>query len=64
MTSTPRAHLTPRLLPILYFGAAHAALALAFGAVAWCLLAATLNDVSNVAGILRYAFLTPSSAPF
>lgn len=34
MTSTPRAHLPPRLLPILYFGAAHVALALAFGAVA------------------------------
>jgi hypothetical protein len=34
MTSTPRAHLPPRLLPVLYFGAAHVALALAFGAVA------------------------------
>ncbi|MBZ5558971.1 MAG: hypothetical protein LAO77_16990 [Acidobacteriia bacterium] len=34
MTSTPRAHLPPRLLPVLYFGAAHLALALAFGAVA------------------------------
>ncbi len=34
MTSTPRTQLPPRLLPILYFGAAHVALALAFGAVA------------------------------
>jgi hypothetical protein len=34
MISTPRAHLPPRLLPVLYFGAAHVALALAFGAVA------------------------------
>ena len=34
MTSTPRAQLPPRLLPVLYFGAAHVALALAFGAVA------------------------------
>jgi len=34
MTSSPRTHLPPRLLPILYFGAAHVALALAFGAVA------------------------------
>jgi hypothetical protein len=34
MTATPRAHLPPRLLPVLYFGAAHVALALAFGAVA------------------------------
>ncbi len=34
MTSTPRAHLPPRLLPVLCFGAAHVALALAFGAVA------------------------------
>jgi hypothetical protein len=34
MTSTPRAQLPPRLLPVLYFGAAHLALALAFGAVA------------------------------
>jgi hypothetical protein len=34
MTSTPRAHLPPRLLPVLYFGAAHVALALAFGAIA------------------------------
>jgi hypothetical protein len=34
MTSTPRAQLPPRLLPILYFGAAHVALALAFGSAA------------------------------
>jgi len=34
MTSTPRSQLPPRLLPVLYFGAAHVALALAFGAVA------------------------------
>jgi hypothetical protein len=34
MTSTPRAQLPPRLLPVLYCGAAHGALALAFGAVA------------------------------
>jgi hypothetical protein len=34
MTSTPRAHLPPRLLPTLYVGAAHVALAVAFGAVA------------------------------
>lgn len=34
MTSTPRAHLPPRLLPVLYLGVAHVALALAFGAVA------------------------------
>jgi hypothetical protein len=34
MTSPPRTHLPPRLLPVLYFGAAHVALALAFGAVA------------------------------
>jgi hypothetical protein len=34
MTSTPRAHLPPRLLPVLCFGAAHVALALAFGVVA------------------------------
>ncbi len=32
--STPRTHLPPRLLPTLYFGAAHVALAVAFGAVA------------------------------
>jgi hypothetical protein len=31
-------------------------------AAAWCLLAATLIDAANVARILRYAFLTPSSA--
>ena len=30
----PRAHLPPRLLPVLYFGVAHVALAFAFGAVA------------------------------
>jgi hypothetical protein len=34
MTSTPRAHWPPRLLSTLYFGAAHVALAVAFGAVA------------------------------
>ena len=34
MTAPPRTHLPPRLLPVLYFGAAHVALALAFGAVA------------------------------
>lgn len=34
MISTPRTQLPPRLLPILYFGAAHVALAFAFGAVA------------------------------
>ena len=34
MTSTPRTRLPPRLLPVLYYGAAHVALALAFGAVA------------------------------
>ena len=34
MTSTPRAKLPPRLLPVLYFGTAHVALALAFGAAA------------------------------
>ena len=34
MTPPPRTHLPPRLLPVLYFGAAHVALALAFGAVA------------------------------
>jgi hypothetical protein len=32
--STPRTQLPPRLLPVLYFGAAHIALAVAFGAVA------------------------------
>ena len=31
---TPRTQLPPRLLPVLYFGAAHVALAFAFGAVA------------------------------
>jgi hypothetical protein len=31
---TPRTHLPPRLLPVLYFGAAHVALVFAFGAVA------------------------------
>jgi hypothetical protein len=34
MCADPRAQLPPRLLPVLYFGAAHVALALAFGAVA------------------------------
>jgi hypothetical protein len=34
MTSTRRAHLPPRVLPTLYFGTAHLALAVAFGAVA------------------------------
>jgi hypothetical protein len=34
MTSTPRARLPSRLLPTLYVGAAHVALAVAFGAVA------------------------------
>jgi hypothetical protein len=34
VTSTPRTQLPPRLLPILYFGAAHVALAVAFAAVA------------------------------
>jgi hypothetical protein len=34
MTSQPRAHLPPRLLPVLYFGTAHVALAFAFAAVA------------------------------
>jgi hypothetical protein len=33
-TPTPRTQLPPRLLPVLYFGVAHVALALAFGAVA------------------------------
>ena len=32
--ATPRTHLPPRLLPVLYFGVAHAALPLAFAAVA------------------------------
>jgi hypothetical protein len=32
-------------------------------AAAWCLLAATLIDGANVARIVGYAFLTPSSAP-
>jgi hypothetical protein len=32
--STPRTNLPPRLLPVLYFGAAHLALAVAFGAIA------------------------------
>jgi hypothetical protein len=32
-------------------------------AAAWCLLAATLIDAANVARIVGYAFLTPSSAP-
>ena len=107
MSSSPRAHLPPRLLPIFYFGAAHVALALAFGAVAvdprgvsgffyharmlgivhlitlgWItgsilgslyivgpialrmwIPATWLIDAANVARILRYAFLTPSSAP-
>jgi len=31
---TPRTQLPPRLLPVLYFGAAHVALAIAFGAIA------------------------------
>jgi hypothetical protein len=31
---TPRTRLPPRLLPVLYFGSAHVALALAFGAIA------------------------------
>jgi len=50
------------------FGVPALAGGLAFDAVpfvsaaAWCLLAATLIDAVNVAGILRYAFLTPSSA--
>jgi hypothetical protein len=47
MTSTPRARLPPRLLPILYFGAAHAALALAFGAVA--------TDPRGVSGFFYHA---------
>jgi hypothetical protein len=34
MAPPPRSQLPPRLLPVLYFGAAHAALALAFAAVA------------------------------
>jgi hypothetical protein len=34
MPSTPRTQLPPRLLPILYFGTAHVALAVAFAAVA------------------------------
>ena len=34
MPSTPRTHLPPRLLPVLYFGVAHASLALACAAVA------------------------------
>ncbi len=34
MAPTPRSQLPPRLLPVLYFGAAHAALALAFAAIA------------------------------
>ena len=34
MTPLPRTHLPPRLLPVLYFAAAHVALALAFGVVA------------------------------
>jgi hypothetical protein len=33
-SSTPRTHLPPRLLPVLYFGVAHVALGLAFAAVA------------------------------
>ena len=32
--STPRGHLPPRLLPVLYFGVAHIAVTLAFAAVA------------------------------
>jgi hypothetical protein len=32
--STPRTNLPPRLLPVLYFGAAHLALTVAFGAIA------------------------------
>jgi hypothetical protein len=32
-------------------------------AAAWCLFIATLVDTVNVIRILRYAFLTPSSAP-
>ena len=39
--------LPPRLLPTLYFGASHAALALAFGAVAW--------DPLAVAGFFYHA---------
>jgi hypothetical protein len=34
MPAIPNTHLPPRLLPVLYFSAAHVALALAFGAVA------------------------------
>jgi hypothetical protein len=34
MTPPPRTHLPPRLLPVLYFGAAHVALALAFAVAA------------------------------
>ena len=33
-SSTPRTQLPPRVLPVLYFGVAHVALALAFAAVA------------------------------
>ena len=50
------------------FGVPALAGGLAFDAVpfvsaaAWCLLIATLVDTVNVIRILRYAFLTPSSA--
>src|ERR1051325_2593230 len=44
---TPRAHLPPRLLPVLYFGVAHVALALA------CLAVAT--DPRGVSGFFYHA---------
>ena len=47
MTSTPRTQLPPRLLPVLYFTAAHVALALAFGAVA--------SDPRGVSGFFYHA---------
>ena len=47
VTSTPRTQLPPRLLPVLYFTAAHVALALAFGAVA--------SDPRGVSGFFYHA---------